>query len=79
MDHKESPTRRAEIPSALRNFDALPDAAEVRIPVVAALYGCSIATVWRRVKSGDIPPPRKRGGITSWPVGPLRKAQAGTR
>ena len=64
---------RAEIPFALRNFDALPDAAEVRLPIVQALFGCSPATVWRRVKTGDIPAPRKRGRITSWSVGALRK------
>ena len=34
------------IPDALRHFDSLPDSASVRLPVVAALVGCSTATVW---------------------------------
>lgn len=69
-------TTGAEIPAALRNFDALPDSAEVRAPVVAALYGCSIATVWRRAKSGDLPQPKRRGNVTSWTAGDLRKNKA---
>lgn len=43
----------APIPAALRNFDALPDSANVRLPVVAALFACSTVTVWRRVKKGS--------------------------
>lgn len=69
-------TARAEIPAALRNFDALPDSAEVRVPVVAALFGCSVATVWRRTRDGKLPMPKRRGGITSWTAGELRRAQA---
>jgi len=76
MHTKEAQGHRVGVPAALTNFDALPDAAEVRVPVVAALYGCSVATIWRRVRNGDIPEPRRRGGITSWPVGPLRAAKA---
>ena len=34
----------ASIPPALANFDTLPDAANVRLPVVAALFACSPAT-----------------------------------
>ena len=67
---------QADIPSALRNFDDLPDSAEVRVPVVAALFGCSVATIWRRVRTGELPEPRRRNGVTSWPVGCLRRAQA---
>lgn len=66
----------AAIPAALKNFDSLPDSAEVRVPVVAALYGCSVATVWRRVKSGKLPEPNRRDGVTSWPAGALRKNKA---
>ena len=62
---------------ALQNFDALPDAAHVRQPVVEALYGCSSATVWRRVKDGGIPAPVKLSPrITAWNVGKLRRALA---
>ena len=65
------------IPDALKNFDSLPDSANVRLPVVAALYGCSPATIFRRVKSGHIPAPRKISErVTAWNVGALRKALA---
>jgi len=64
-----------EIPTALRNFDQLPDTAHVRQPVVKALFGCSDATVWRRVNDGGIPRPHKLSArITAWNVGELRRA-----
>lgn len=68
---------RSAIPDALKNFDSLPDSANVREPVVKGLYGCSSATVWRGVKSGRIPAPRKLSErVTAWNVGDLRKALA---
>ena len=61
--------------SALQNFDRLPDSAHVRLPVVKALYGCSAATVWRRVKDGGIPAPaRLSARISGWNVGQLRRS-----
>lgn len=63
------------IPDALKNFDSLPDSANVRQPVVEALYGCSSSTVWRMVKRGTLPAPRKLSErVTAWSVGDLRKA-----
>jgi predicted DNA-binding transcriptional regulator AlpA len=63
-----------ELPTALQNFDRLPDSAHVRLPVVEALYGCSAATVWRRVKDGGIPAPAKLSvRISGWNVGQLRR------
>lgn len=65
------------VPEALKNFGSLPDAANVRLPVVAALYGCSSATVWRNVRKGLIPAPRKLSErVTAWSVAELRKALA---
>lgn len=65
------------IPDALKNFDSLPDAANVRQPVVEALIGCSSTTIWRMVKRGDLPAPRKLSSrVTAWNVGDLRKALA---
>lgn len=58
----------------LANFDHAPDDARVRLPVVAALFGYSPATVWRRVKAGSLPAPRKDGRITFWLAGELRAA-----
>lgn len=66
--------------STLTNFDFLPDTANVRLPVVKALYGCSSATIWRAVKSGHIPSPRRlTPRITAWNVGELRAALAKAR
>lgn len=70
-------TDLSAIPDALKNFDSLPDSADVRLPVVTALYSCSAATVWRNIKRGLIPAPRKHSPrVTSWNVGELRKARA---
>ncbi|MFJ2364553.1 helix-turn-helix transcriptional regulator [Pseudomonas sp. NPDC087697] len=61
------------IPSALANFDSLPDSAHVRLPVVIALKGVSAATIWRWVKAGILPAPVKLGpNTTAWRVGDLR-------
>lgn len=63
------------ISDSLKNFDSLPDAAHVRQPVVQALFGCSAATVWRMVKRGTLPAPRKLSArVSAWNVGALRKA-----
>lgn len=68
----------APIPDALRTFDALPDAANVRLPVVCALFGISPPTVWRWVKKGTLPAGRKLSvACTAWNVGQLRKALNG--
>ena len=73
------------VPEAVRIFDALPDAAFVRLPTVALLFGVSPATIWRRVASGDLPAPCRLGPrTTTWQVGPLREklralAAGGTR
>lgn len=63
--------------AALAEFDTLPNAAHVRLPVVQALYACSDETIRRRVKAGQIPAPRKLGPrVTAWNVGELRAALA---
>jgi predicted DNA-binding transcriptional regulator AlpA len=70
-------TQSSAIPDALKNFDSLPDSANVRQPVVEALIGCSAATVWRMVKRGTLPAPRKLSErVTAWNVGALRKVLA---
>ena len=68
---------KSSIPSSLQNFDSLPDSANVRQPVVQALFSCSPATVWRMVKRGTLPAPRKLSErVTAWNVGELRKKLA---
>ena len=74
MAHHTDPSA---IPDALTNYDSVPDSAHVRLPVVQALVGCSSATVWRMVKRGTLPAPRKLSErVTAWNVGDLRKALA---
>lgn len=68
----------ASVDDTLTQFDSLPNAAHVRLPVVKGLLGCSSATVWRRVKAREIPEPKKFGGrITAWNVGELRRTLSG--
>jgi predicted DNA-binding transcriptional regulator AlpA len=71
------PPTAETVPSALQHFDALPDSAHVRLPVVEALYSCSGATIWRGVKRGTIPAPHKLSTrVSAWNVGELRRAMA---
>ncbi len=63
----------------VKNFDQLPDSANIRLPAVQILFACSGPTVWRHVKLGFIPSPKKRGGITYWNVGEIRQALQGSR
>jgi predicted DNA-binding transcriptional regulator AlpA len=60
-------------PDTLKQFDELPASGYVRMPVVQGLYACSPATVWRKVKAGELPAPIKlSANITAWNVGMLR-------
>ena len=52
----------------MTGFDPL-----IRDTDIAELWGCSKATVWRRVADGVLPPPLKIAGISRWP---LSEAQA---
>jgi predicted DNA-binding transcriptional regulator AlpA len=38
----------------------------IRMPEVVALTGMSRATVWRRIKAGELHSPEKDGNITYW-------------
>lgn len=63
------------IPPELKFFDDLPDSAHVPIDTVRGLYGCSNATIWRRVRTGEIIEPIRFGSRTTrWNVGDLRIA-----
>ena len=61
---------------ALQDFDRLPDSASVRLPVVAALHGVSTVTIWRWSAAGRLPSPTRKGGVTTWNVGALRRVMA---
>jgi hypothetical protein len=47
--------RKQATTETLSIFDALPDSASVRPAVIAAHSDISMATFWRRVKSGVLP------------------------
>lgn len=65
------------VPARLQQFDSLPDSAHVQLRVVAALVGVSDATVWRMVKRGSLPAPKKVSArATRWNVGELRQTLA---
>ena len=73
-ESEASKSMKEEIPG-LKDFDLLPNSASVRLPVVAALYASSPATIWRGVKAGRIPQPKRFSlRITAWNVGELREA-----
>jgi predicted DNA-binding transcriptional regulator AlpA len=77
LSKKRAPSKKGSISDLLKNFDDLPDAANVRQPVVQAIYNWSPATLWRRVADGTIPKPDKLSpGINTWNVGKLRAARA---
>ena len=59
--------------ASISTFDRLPDSANVRVSIVAAVLGYSISSVWRHAKAGTLPAPRKIGPkLTAWNVGELR-------
>jgi predicted DNA-binding transcriptional regulator AlpA len=69
--------RSTDETSPLKHFDDLPDDALVRQPVVEALFACKSTSVWRGVKAGRIPTPKKPfPNVTAWRVGDLRAALA---
>ncbi|RKR46130.1 AlpA family transcriptional regulator [Paraburkholderia sp. BL6665CI2N2] len=64
------------LPPALTCFDEMPGAGLVGVRVVAALFGVSVSTVWRRVELGLLPQPHKFGSSTRWKVGEIRQVLA---
>lgn len=62
---------------AFTNFSTLPNEAFIPLPVVCALYSCSKATIWRRVRQGLLVAPHRIGNRTTrWRVGDIRLALA---
>ncbi|MEL7259291.1 MAG: helix-turn-helix domain-containing protein [Pseudomonadota bacterium] len=46
----------------------------VSVKETAKSFGCSVATVWRRVADGTIPKPIKIGGMTRWSLREIAEA-----
>ena len=61
-------------PNRLSEIAALPNDALLRVTEAAAFDGISMATAWRRVRSGVWQPVRI-GGTTRIPLGEVRKAR----
>ena len=66
----------AYLPDAARHFDDLPNSARVDLATVCAITSKSRATIYRWIKNGNFPAPRKQGETTQnlWVVGDLRAA-----
>lgn len=47
--------RKKSVYETLSNIDRLPDSSYVRVQVIAAHLDISMATFWRRLKSGSLP------------------------
>lgn len=63
--------------AAIQKFDALPDSAFIRAPVVVGLLGISEPTLWRWAREGRIPRPVKLSrGVSVWRVSDIRKVLA---
>lgn len=61
------------VPFAVRNWEALPDAANVDVKTVAVMMGRSVPSVWRDVAAGRLPQPtRYTARCSRWPVGVIR-------
>lgn len=70
----QDPIRQSGVPSGVANFDALPDAARIRKDVVAILLGgVSDTTLWRWERVGRIPKSQRRGRVSTWSAGDVRK------
>jgi predicted DNA-binding transcriptional regulator AlpA len=63
----------------LPNTDSLPDTYILRVETIAALEGCSISTIWRRVRNGTYPKPIKQTGVTGWYCGDYKAHHARLR
>lgn len=46
------------------------------VKAVARRYDCHPSTIWRMVKSGQLPEPVKIGNLTRWELGALDAADA---
>jgi len=70
---KKTVLHKPQLLTCLSSFDYLPDSSLVPLTIVCDIFGCSAATVWRRVRSGQLVAPYRIGSRTTrWQVGELR-------
>ena len=62
------------LPRQARNFDQLPDGADIPLPHALHVLGCSRSAAYRRIAAGLLPPLIKRGQRAVFNVGFLRAA-----
>ena|SRR5688500_7303805 len=76
---RERPMRQSpQTLNTLQTFSHLPDEGHVRVGVVAALFGVSPPTIWRKVRAHEFPKPIRRfDRVTAWRVGDVRLALQG--
>jgi predicted DNA-binding transcriptional regulator AlpA len=56
------------------DFDTMSNSGFVRLPTLLSLFACSRSTIWRWVKAGKIPAPKKLGPrVTAWNVAEIRQ------
>lgn len=70
-----SNTKAGTVPDSISKFNQLPDQALIGGAAVCALVGdITRVTLWRWVRSGTFPAPRKlpSGRINAWKVGDVR-------
>jgi predicted DNA-binding transcriptional regulator AlpA len=64
--------KQRNINPALRDFDSLPNHAQVRLPVVKGILSVSGATVWRMVRAGKLKTYKLTERTTTFNVGEIR-------
>lgn len=62
----------SSINPALRDFDLLPNSAQVRLPVTKGMLSVSSATVWRMVKAKKLNAYKLTERTTTFNVGEIR-------
>ncbi|MEN8720621.1 MAG: hypothetical protein ABF296_10210 [Oceanococcaceae bacterium] len=66
-------TEKKALSQTVEQFDCLPDAALIDQKTLEVLLGCGPTSVWRWVKSGDVPRPVRIGLRSNrWRVGDIR-------
>lgn len=65
-------TSTQPIPDTLKNFDSLPNSAQIRIPIVKGILSISSASVWRLVAAQKLVAYRLTARTTTFNVGELR-------